>query len=70
MENIAELYEDLFLRFADELSKSSIVRAPLREYPRSGARTIGDFELIFRLTSATMFSSLCVTGNTIILKRR
>ena len=27
-----------------QLSKSQIVRAPLRGYPRSGARTIDDFE--------------------------
>ena len=44
-EKKAEFYEDLFLdRITDQLSKSTIVRAPLRGYRRSGARTIDDFE--------------------------
>ena len=41
------LYLQLSLRqtlHTAQLSKSQIVRAPLRGYPRSGARTIDDFK--------------------------
>ena len=40
---IAELFEDLFFRITTQFSKASFVRAPLRGYPRSGARTMDDF---------------------------